>query len=409
MATTQSLAGGELPAHDDGEVAMAADADHHHQQHHQHHIEGNAASCPTPVPDLGGCHDNRRGGVVGGGNSASHHPAAIAAAGVSVTPEESQAAETLTQLTWQQPVLRSVSPASTTSDVDVVGTQRHRQQEAANAADDPGYVAPASASHRIHDNKSRQAQQAPQHSHGQDSADFEQRQPEQEKEDIGAPPPALMRVQAPVTTPVATDNWASRQAESSDSAIGNQPIIPASGQNQDGQRVQLWQFLVELLQDEKHRSIICWTEHRGELNSWIRTRCHTSGVFARTGPAWTTTRCPGQCATTMARAYYTRCKASDSVTASTRRFSARCRVDSTLTSPHRNSVSWQPRAVQSWSCPRWPICLQDIEEFIKSVNTTTSMDNYHHITLTYLPRIINTHNTSNNTSNNNSSSRWKLS
>ncbi|XP_065196072.1 protein c-ets-1-B-like isoform X2 [Sycon ciliatum] len=242
MATTQSLAGGELPAHDDEKVAMAADADHH-QQHHQHHIEGNAASCPTPVPDLGGCHDNRRGGVVGGGNSASHHPAAIATVEVSGTPEESQAAETLTQLTWQQPVLRS----------------------AANAADDPGYVAPASASHRIHDNKSRQAQQAPQHSHGQDSADFEQRQPEQEKADIGAPPPALMRVQAAVTTPVATDNSASRQAESSDSAIGNQPIIPASGQNQDGQQVQLWQFLIELLQDEKHRSIICWTEHRGEF------------------------------------------------------------------------------------------------------------------------------------------------
>ena len=81
-----------------------------------------------------------------------------------------------------------------------------RLLQAANAADDPGYVAPASASHRIHDNKSRQAQQAPQHSHGQDSADFEQRQPKQEKEDIGAPPPALMRVQAPATTPVATDN-----------------------------------------------------------------------------------------------------------------------------------------------------------------------------------------------------------
>ena len=46
-----------------------------------------------------------------------------------MTPEESQAAGTLTQLTWQQPVLRSVSPASTTSDVDVVGTQRHRQQD----------------------------------------------------------------------------------------------------------------------------------------------------------------------------------------------------------------------------------------------------------------------------------------
>ncbi|XP_065196286.1 uncharacterized protein LOC135827766 isoform X2 [Sycon ciliatum] len=265
MATTQTLAGGELPAHDDGEVAMAADADHHHQQHHQHHIDGNAASCPTPVADLSGCHDNRRGGGVGGGNSAGHHPAAIAAAGVSVTPEESQAAETLTQLTWQQPVLRSVSPASTTSDVDVVGIQRHRQQEAANAADDPGYVAPASAGHRIHDNKSRQAQQVPQHSHGQDSVDFEQRQPKQEKEDIGAPPPALMRVQAPATTPVATDNSLSRQAESSDSAIGNQPIIPASGQNHDGQQVQLWQFLFELLQDEKHRSIICWTEHRGEF------------------------------------------------------------------------------------------------------------------------------------------------